>query len=523
MTGGLFMMSCERLQTYYTCPDDRLGLPWDVIGDEADNDCNGVVDDTDPSLLDHRAHCGTPHEPCTLEPGFRDVRCIDGQCVPQEEGPGGVGNERGLECHDGIDNDQDGVIDNGPDCEVLIANAATPECRGGDPMDPRCPPVSFLMGSNRNEARDYEKPESLVMMNYDYLIDRHEVTQPTFRRFLCESRIGGSPEDIERCLDATSIPDPAIDGRVWEFPQGNEEHPVSGVSWCEASQYCAWAGKRLPFEVEWERMARGTQNLSDPYPWHRGTANPFAPACLRYDVPEICRLGAVTADCCRGMGSVMLPGGFARIGRQDIQHVGGQVSEWVYDPFVGPYGFANTAYPMNPSALAADMSKGSTHVLRGGGYRQHGEYMITSRREIRSFGRRRDSSGIRCARTFGAASPDLDFQYVPATMECEHTDEHSVVPARGEIYMATRIDYDPSSKISVVADYLNRDIEVCRTRLVLIKDSQNDGEMLWSMGTISEFQSDYHIYADYAQGFRRTMLTIDSEHQVLTPVDTDRI
>ena len=126
---GLFFLRCGPLGTYYSCPDGNLGLPWDLIGDEVDNDCNGIVDDTAPSLLDHRAHCGMPHEPCTLEPGSKDVRCIDGMCVQQEEGPEGVGNERGAECRDGIDNDGDGIKDNGPDCEVLIANAATP--RGG--------------------------------------------------------------------------------------------------------------------------------------------------------------------------------------------------------------------------------------------------------------------------------------------------------------------------------------------------------------------------------------------------------
>jgi len=59
----------------------------------------------------------------------------------------------------------------------------------------------------------------------------------------------------------------AVAGRLAR-PQDDAGEAVAGVTWLQASAYCAQQGKRLPSENEWEAAAR---HFGGRYPWGDGS------------------------------------------------------------------------------------------------------------------------------------------------------------------------------------------------------------------------------------------------------------
>ena len=131
------------------------------------------------------------------------------------------------------------------------------------------PAGAFVMG--RDDGPEDERPAHRVELGR-FVIDRLPVTHADFALFLHANGLHGE-RDGRRYRryddDDADARIHRVDGR-WRADAGLERHPVSEVPWAGARDYCAWVGKRLPTEAEWEKAARGTD--ARRYPW--GNAAP---------------------------------------------------------------------------------------------------------------------------------------------------------------------------------------------------------------------------------------------------------
>ena len=104
----------------------------------------------------------------------------------------------------------------------------------------------------------------------DYLIDRYEVTNQEFKQFVDaggyrdphywiekfadRGHVLSWEQAMTRFRDKTGRPGPA----TWElgdYPEGQADYPVTGVSWYEAAAYAAFVKKNLPTMYHWGHAA----------------------------------------------------------------------------------------------------------------------------------------------------------------------------------------------------------------------------------------------------------------------------
>jgi len=107
------------------------------------------------------------------------------------------------------------------------------------------PAGKFIRGSDHRLPD--EGPEYTAETNA-FWIDKYEVTNLQYKQFIYATN-RKSPNHF----------------RNRTYPEGKVDHPVVFVSWFDAYDYCKWAGKRLPTDVEWEKAARGTDGRN--FPW----------------------------------------------------------------------------------------------------------------------------------------------------------------------------------------------------------------------------------------------------------------
>jgi len=264
------------------------------------------------------------------------------------------------------------------------------------------PAGEFIMGSDtdelarldiRQELVEDEIPRHRVSLDAFY-IDKYEVTNAHFQQFVQATGYRTQAEREGWGWADSGDQWEKVNGANWRAPLGPdsslaalEQHPVVQVSQEDAQAYCAWAGKRLPTEAEWEKAARGTDGRI--YPW----GNQFDGAQLNF-----CDI-----NCQRSWQDQAVNDGYrytAPVGHYagdkspyGAYDMAGNVREWVADWYDANY--YKHSPPRNPLGPAA----GEHAVLRGGGWVNTARNVRTAFRSKLEPTQRYGYIGIRCAKT----------------------------------------------------------------------------------------------------------------------------
>lgn len=233
------------------------------------------------------------------------------------------------------------------------------------------PEGEFTMGSDDGEAN--EKPVHIVYLDA-FWIDQTEVTNKQYQACVGE----GVCEPPSSITSALQQPNCFGGSCIYPFDYYGipefDDYPVIYVNWNQANAYCAWAGRKLPTEAQWEKAARGPN--ASIYPW--GNFEPSG-SLLNYNsiVGDTTKVGSYKS-------------GQSIYGAYDMA---GNVWEWINDWYSGSY------YQNLPSQNPLGPDSGDGKVLRGRSLGSYGGYSVRSSYRYWSYptDSRQGDVGFRCA------------------------------------------------------------------------------------------------------------------------------
>jgi iron(II)-dependent oxidoreductase len=160
---------------------------------------------------------------------------------------------------------------------------------------------------------------------------------------------------------------------------------VVHVCWYEADAWCRWAGRRLPWEGEWEVAASRA-----PQPGHDGLRGPRSRYPWGDEPPEAHH---ANLDAWQG-GTVDVAAYAAGDSAYGCRQMMGNVWEWTNSEFVVYEGFSPDPY----ADYSAPWFDGNHTVLRGGSWATRGRIVWNTFRNFYTCDRRDVIAGFRtCA------------------------------------------------------------------------------------------------------------------------------
>ncbi len=243
-----------------------------------------------------------------------------------------------------------------------------------------CQELYEPFGNVECERSWYEDGEPIHNVYLDaYYIDQREVTNTQYKKCV-EDGACDLPWDTSSYTHVEYYRNSQFDN-----------YPVIYVSWYDAQAYCEWAGRRLPTEAEWEKAAGGENGLF--YPW----GNTFDGEMVNFcdsNCAEFNWASWANPNYNDGYADIAPVGSYPTAASQyGVLDMAGNVWEWVADWYDEEY------YNNSPFENPKGPSSGEAHVLRGGSWREVGDFVRTALRYTGYFEYSDNSIGFRCARS----------------------------------------------------------------------------------------------------------------------------
>ena len=254
---------------------------------------------------------------------------------------------------------------------------------------------SFRMGSTT--GRENERPVHDVTLSAFYM-DQFEVTNAQVVHYL--NTVGSHKlcpsADNDLCVGIRPYMqwgEVTLDkDRARYVVVGNtHRYPFRGATRVGAQAYCAWAGKVLPTEAQWEYAARHDPKTGRDlaYPWGDRFRRKYA-ACgekhCRDGFDETAPVG--TFDGTRGYGNGSSPWG--------LYDMAGNIGEWVVDCYMGSYQPTIDACPGCPNPVARGAPDCQGTVRSGTEYGNPTTIRTSARFQISG---ENPNAGFRCVRS----------------------------------------------------------------------------------------------------------------------------
>jgi sulfatase modifying factor 1 len=206
-----------------------------------------------------------------------------------------------------------------------------------------------------------ETPRHTVYVD-DFYMDKYEVTNKQYRMFV-QATGRNEPEGFG-LSNVNGTKYTGTSGfKPWADKNYNcDKQPVVCISYEDAKAYAEWAGKRLPTEAEWEKVARGGL-VGKRYPWGDDWPPPaksgnLADEAFKKAFPEASSFIPGYDD----SYAYTAPVGSFNPNGYGLYDIAGNVWEWCGDWYDNGY------YGKSPKQNPKGPDSGTLRVLRGGSW-----------------------------------------------------------------------------------------------------------------------------------------------------------